>query len=366
MARTLAARTRARQVRGLDESAAGGNTRAVTTQAELAGKKALITGASGFIGGRLRDALTEAGADVVALRRPGSPPSKRGRSVEGSYEDVAGLTKIVAAEKPDLLLHVAGVTKGVTYDDFRRGNVVPTASLVAAAQAGHPGMGRFVLVSSLAAYGPSSKDRPHEETHNARPIEFYGQSKLEAELVVTGQKARGETEIPWSIVRPSGVYGPGDADYFNLFQEAAAGRNVFFGNRKRWFSAIYVDDLVDATLRAAIHPAAVGQSYFVCDGVPVTWETFQDHIKRAAGRRVFDLDLPELLVDVAAFGGELASRIDKKPRLFNRQKAKMGAQEAWTCKSDKLRRELGWTSQVPVADGVPKTFAWYRAERWIR
>ena len=329
-------------------------------QQDLKGKKVLLTGATGFIGGRLSRALEERGAEVTALRRPASPPSKKGRSVQAEYTDVAGLTRILGEEKPDLLLHVAGVTKGVTYDDFRRGNVVPTENLLRAAKEGHPGLQRFVLMSSLAAYGPSSASRPHRETDNARPIEFYGQSKLEAERVTSHQK-----DIPWSIVRPSGVYGPGDADYFNLFKEASAGRNVFFGNRNRWFSAIYVDDLIEATLRAALLPAAEAQSYFVCDGVPITWETFQSHIKGAAGRRVRDLHLPEVLVDVAAFGGELASRFDKKPRLFNRQKAKMSAQEAWTCSSEKLRSELGWASETAVEAGVPRTYAWYRDERWL-
>lgn len=327
---------------------------------ELRGKKALITGASGFIGGRLRDAVTEAGAEVVAIRRPGSPPSKRSRSVEATYEDLPGLRRIIEDEKPDLVLHVAGATKGVTEGDFRRANVVPTENLLTAARQAQGGLARFVLMSSLTAYGPSRADRPHEETHNARPIELYGQSKLESELVTTRQ-----TEIPWTILRPGGVYGPGDVDYFNLFKEAASGRNVFFGNRQRWWSAIHVDDLVEATLRAAVHPAASRQAYFACDGVPMTWQRFQDHIKAAAGRRVLDIDLPELLVDVAAAFGELATRIDKKPRLFNRQKAMMSKQAAWTCRSDKLRRELGWASRVPVEEGVPRTFEWYRRERWI-
>ena len=81
--------------------------------------KVLLTGASGFIGGRLRDALLEANVDVVAVRRPGSPPAKKGRSVEAAYNDTAGLSQIIKNEKPDYVLHVAGATKGVTYDDFR-------------------------------------------------------------------------------------------------------------------------------------------------------------------------------------------------------------------------------------------------------
>lgn len=325
---------------------------------EIAGK-ILLTGASGFIGGRLRDALLARACDVIAIRRRGSPAAKKGRSVEAEYDDREGLVKIVEAEKPDYVFHVAGATKGVTYGDFHRANVVPTENLIAAVEKAQPALKRFVFVSSLAAFGPSSRERPHDETVIRRPIEFYGQSKLEAEHVIE------RSRVPFTIVRPSGVYGPGDGDYFNLFREVEGGRNVFFGNHDRVFSAIYVDDLIDATLRAATSESTVGKGYFVDDGRVVTWGEFQKAIVDASGRRALTLKLPEALVSVAAIGGEMASRIDGKPRLFNRQKAKMGAQEAWTCKSDALRADTGWSPTVPMEEGVRRAYAWYRAEKWL-
>lgn len=330
------------------------------SKAEITGK-VLLTGASGFIGGRLRDALLERGVDVLAVRRRGSPAAKTGRSVEVEYDDTAGLERVIEQEKPDFVLHVAGATKGVTYEDFRRANVMPTENLLSALRKKHPGVRRFVHVSSLAAYGPSSATRPHVETDTPRPIEFYGESKLEAERVV---EREGEA-IPWTILRPGGVYGPGDVDYFNLFREVERGRNVFFGNKKRWFSAIYVDDLVEATLLATTHEGAKNRAFFVCDNDPSTWEKFQGAIVEASGRRVLTLDLPEMLVDVAAFGGELATRLDKKPRLFNRQKAKMGAQDAWTCRSEALRNATGWSSRIRVPEGTRLALDWYRREKWL-
>ena len=321
----------------------------------------LITGASGFIGGRLRDALLDAGADVIALRRAGSPAPRRGRSAVVEYADRDGLRRLVEKERPALVFHVAGATKGVTYADFQRANVMPTQNLVDALRDAFPDVRRFVHVSSLASYGPSRRDAPLSEDGPRRPIEFYGQSKLEAEQAV---EAVGSA-FPWTIIRPAGVYGPGDADYLELFKTVERGLNVFFGNRDRWFSAVYVDDLVRVTLDAAERDATRGKGYFVCDGAPLTWGDFQEHIVRASGRRVRTLNLPELFVDVAAFAGELITRIDGKPRLFNRQKALMGAQEAWTCRSDALRADVGYAPAVGVAEGVARTLAWYRAERWV-
>lgn len=323
--------------------------------------KAVVTGASGFVGGRLRDALLDAGADVICIRRARSPEPARGRSVVAEYDDAEGLCDLVEREKPDVVYHVAGATKGVAYADFQRANVMPTRNLLRALRERHPGLRRFVLVSSLAAYGPSRADRPHVESDAAQPIEHYGKSKLEAEQVLADEAG----EVPWTIIRPGGVYGPGDGDYFNLFREVYKGRNVFFGNRERWFSAVYVDDCVRAIVACSHSDATVGKGYFVCDGRPVTWGDFQQAIIDASGRRVRTLNLPEFFVDVAAVGGELLTKLDGKPRLFNRQKAKMGAQEAWTCKSDAARDAFGYQPEVPVDEGVRRALSWYREAGWL-
>ena len=320
----------------------------------------LITGASGFIGSRLRDALLASGSDVVAIRRPGSPPSKAGRSVQADYANVAELERVIAAEKPDYVLHVAGVTKGTSYEDFRLGNVMPTRNLLGALHRQHPDTKRFVLVSSLASYGPSATSAPHREADPRRPIEYYGRSKLEAEEVVEEESGG----IPWTILRPSGVYGPGDVDYFNLFKSAMRGWNVFFGNRNRCMSIIYVDDCVRGTLMAAQHENSVGKGYFLTNDEQVTWEQFQSEVLQVVDRRVRTLDLPEQLVSIAALGGELASRIDRKPRLFNLQKAKMGAQQAWTCVGDAARRDFGFAAEVSLAEGIRLTHEWYLSNDW--
>src|SRR5690606_36870845 len=94
--------------------------------------KALVTGASGFVGSHVREALLERGLDVLALRRPGSPAARVGRSHEASYDDLEGLTALIAKERPDFVFHVAGVTKGRTYTDFADGNVLPTRNLLRA------------------------------------------------------------------------------------------------------------------------------------------------------------------------------------------------------------------------------------------
>jgi nucleoside-diphosphate-sugar epimerase len=237
---------------------------------------------------------------------------------------------------------------------------MPTRNLLTALGRARVDLKRFVLVSSLTSYGPSATSAPHREADPPRPIEYYGQSKLEAERVVEEESAG----IPWTILRPSGVYGPGDVDYFNLFKSAMGGWNVFFGNRDRLMSVIYVDDCVRGILEGARHPSSEGKGYFLTSEPQVSWEQFQSEILRVVDRRVRTINLPSQLVTFAALGGELATRVDKKPRLLNLQKAKMGAQQAWTCVGDAARRDFGFEAQIELSEGVRLTHEWYEANGW--
>ena len=316
----------------------------------------VVTGASGFIGGRLVSALD--GAQVVTLRRRASPPTAQ-RSYEVDYADVEGLTDVMRELRPAYVIHAAGATKGVSYKDFHRGNVLPTASLLAALEAAEHVPERFVHVSSLAAFGPSTPERPLVESDERAPIEYYGQSKAESEAVVEA------SSVPWTIIRPSGVYGPGDVDFFEHFKMAARGWSLFFGNRQRWWSGVYVDDLVDAILAAARSSSTVSKGYFIDDGDPLTWERFQRKVGEYAGRQVREIDIPEALIGPVAVFGEWLTAIDGRPRVLNRQKAKLGRQSAWTCRSEQARRDFGFTPRVDVTEGVVKSFAWYRENGWI-
>ncbi len=321
----------------------------------------VVTGASGFIGSRLRDALLAAGADVVSLVRPRSPASKHGRAAPVDYADLDSLRTMFAREKPDYVFHVAGATKGVSYQDFHGGNVLPTLNLMQALHDVHPNVKRFVHVSSLTSYGPSVGNAPKRETDVREPVEHYGRSKLEAERAVEAFEAK----LPWTIIRPSVVYGPGEVDMFTLFKAAKTGINLFYGNRDKRASAIYADDLVDAIVTAAQSETTVGRGYFLCDGVPYTWGEIQGHIVRAVGRPAFNLSLPSFVVPLAGRAGEMLTAFDKKPRLLNRQKAILDAQQAWLCTHDSAAKDFGYKPSVFMAEGTRRAYEWYKANGWL-
>ena len=276
--------------------------------------------------------------------------------------DVARLEQIMAAESPDYVLHVAGVTKGTSYEDFQVGNVMPTRNLLTALAARAPryqalraGLVRGVL-RSFGDLRAAARENP------PRPVEHYGESKLEAERVVEEEAA----EVPWTIVRPCAVYGPGDVDHFALFQAAMLGVNVFYGNRDRSMSWIYVDDCVRGILEAAASQNSKGKGYFLRTNQVHLGQTSRTRSPRSSESRFVTWTYRSSLLWAGAFAGEIASRIDKKPRLLNLQKAKLGAQAGMDVLGDAARTDFGFSAEVDLAEGIRRTHQWYRDNDWYR
>jgi nucleoside-diphosphate-sugar epimerase len=158
------------------------------------------------------------------------------------YDEPRTLQRSAALDGADYVFHVGGVTKGVSQREFDAGNVLPTTRLLDALIARHPDgqLKRFVLVSSQAAAGPArSLDAPRDESQPGEPIEEYGRSKLEAERIVA---AHGGT-LPFTIVRPSAVYGPRDRDFLTIFKQARRGIGLYPASRGRYLSVIHVRDV---------------------------------------------------------------------------------------------------------------------------
>ena len=217
--------------------------------------KALVTGATGFVGSHLAEALRGRGDAVTALVR--SPKKAEAlaplgiRIVTGDLDDAASLDR--AAEGQDIVYHVAGLVAAGSENEFMRCNRDGTASLVAAAS--RAGASRFVLVSSMAAGGPAGQGRPLTGTAPARPVTAYGRSKLAAEAAVTAGR------LPWVIVRPPTVYGPRDHEVLKVFRMARLGVAPVFGDGSQQLSAVHGADLASALVAAGTAAATVGNIY---------------------------------------------------------------------------------------------------------
>lgn len=316
----------------------------------------LVTGGSGFIGGHLLTKLRERGIAVRCLvRRPSTALPADVETAQADWATGQGMEAALAGV--DTVIHLAGVTKALTADDYYTGNVQATETL-ARALAGRKV--RLVHVSSLAAMGPSAEGAPLTEEDQPRPVSHYGQSKREAERRVAAFRPDA------TIVRPPVVYGPRDTDVFQILKSIAAGWVLEISGGERWFSAIYVEDLADGLIAAAEAPQAAGRTYFLAHPEVVSWSRLAAVAARLMGRTPRVVRIPPAVARAAGFCAEIWSRVTRKPGILSRDKVAEACCRAWTCDSRRAARELGFAAPTTLETGLARTLAWYKEAGWIR
>jgi nucleoside-diphosphate-sugar epimerase len=320
----------------------------------------LVTGASGFIGGRLACALASRGYDVRVLARASSDLSSLQtidyRRFEGDLTDPVSL--IAAVSNADYIYHVGGLIKAPSDDVFAAVNGEGTKNLAAAARTHAPGLKRLLYVSSIAAVGPGPPGGLIDELTPARPITPYGASKR------LGEKWLQQFDCHWTIVRPPAVYGPGDRGMFDLFQLAARHIRPTLGSDGR-ISVAYVDNLVEGIILAAERPEGVGQIFVLTDGEVLGRKQLARMIKAAVNTWAVPIHFPAWVVRSVARLSEAVATGFGRVAFFDRHKARELLATNWACNIDKAKLLLGYAPAVPTAEGLKKTAAWYRQEGWI-
>ncbi len=314
----------------------------------------LVTGASGFIGSHLVEALLAGGRSVRALLRHSSslqwvPPSVEVvRKGEWSVEELVPILEGI-----ERVFHVAGVTHAHSREGFMRFHVDATRALLAAC-CRTSSVRRVVLVSSLAAAGPSRTGQPRVETDPPAPVSWYGESKLAQEAVA----ASFCPHLHLTIVRPPAVYGPRDRDFLPLFRMASRGILPFPGEGSQ--SLTHVRDIVAGTLAAAEAEVPSGCTYFLSSREIVTWEGLALVLRRVLGRPIRLVRVPPwVLPPVASLGSALA-RAAHRGFPLDRNKVQEARFLHWTCLPCKAEAELGFRPTVTLAEGIAETIAWYR------
>ena len=325
--------------------------------------KALVTGASGFIGSHLAEHLVRRGHTVrVLLRTTSSTAWLDGLPIEKVFGDVFQkevLTK--AVEGADLVFHSAGLTKAKTAQEYFRANTEGTTNLLTAALEQASGLSRFVLISSQTAAGPSPTATPITEDHPPHPITTYGRSKLAAEHECLTFADR----LPVTIVRPPAVYGPRDKDIFEFFRTFSRGLQPMVGFHEKYVSLIHVLDLVRGIAMAAESEAARGKTYFLSSSRAYGWKEVGEITRRAMGRRALRVRIPEPGVYAIASVAHFASLFSPKPALINLEKARDMVQDYWTCDSSRAKLDFGFEQEISLEEGIRDTVAWYKKVGWI-
>ena len=325
-------------------------------------RTAFLTGGTGFVGAHVARALVREGWSVRLLARDPrrvDPTLVSGQPIEvvaGGLDDRPSLTRAVAGA--GAIVHVAGLTKARTLDEYRDINVGGTERLLEVAQGVSP-EAHFVLVSSQAAAGPSTGGQPVVHGDPARPISWYGLSKREGEQVVE-RSWRG----PWTVLRPGVVYGPGDRGLFVYFKMASSGWVPVPAGRSR-IQVIGAERAAVAVARAASAPHLAGQIRFLCDPDSVSVGELASAIAGASGRPGRMIRVPDLVVRALGGAETLVEAVTRRSRPFNADKARELLAGDWLCDAGPVERELSLPPPVPLSEGLAATWAWYRGAGWL-
>ena len=326
-------------------------------------KKALVTGANGFIGSHLAEELVLRGWEVSCLvRRPhglGWIESLEVRLLRGDCRDKPTLGP--AVEGVDCVFHLAGVINSLKWEEYYQSNVVGTRNLLEACSERNPGLKKFIHVSSISAAGPSEKGRALTEADPERPVSDYGRSKLAAEEAVREYGGR----FPCVIIRPPNIIGPRQRELQGAIRLIKKRIKPVVGTGEPQTSLCYVRDVVEALILAAERPEADGRTYFLADPKPYAWSDITDAVQEALGIRRIVLKVPYRIQWLAAAASEAAARLTgRKPKL-TRTSILAARKYYWIYDGSRIKRELGFEPRTGLKDAVRETIDWYQAHGGI-
>ena len=334
--------------------------------------RVLITGASGFIGGFLVEEALRRGYDTWAGVRATSSrkhlKDERIHFIDLNYNDPVALRNLLAAFRCengrwDYVVHNAGLTKTQDKKAFFRVNAKNTHNLIEALAAADMRPKKFLLMSSLSSYGMGDEKTfcPIHSDDPRHPNTAYGKSKLKAENYL-----RRQSYFPYVILCPTGVYGPGERDYFMQIKSVNSGFDFTVGYTPQRITFIYVKDLARAAFMALENEVVQNRHYFVADGDVYTDEAFGRMIQELLGKKhVLHARIPLCLVYVVCFLSEWIGKLLKKGMTLNTDKYVILKQRNWTCDTAPIRNETGFKAEYPLRRGLEESIEWYRREGWL-
>jgi len=333
--------------------------------------KILITGASGFIGSFLVEEALKKGFEVYAAIRSTSSKQflqdKRIHFVELDFSSEKLLIQELTAFKltegdPDYVIHNAGITQAKKKEDFFTVNCTNTKNLVHALHACGIKLKKFVLISSLAAYGPGNPQSFAHITssHQQYPISDYGKSKLYAEEFI-----RACNLFPYLIINPTAVYGPRDKDFLQFIQLVNKGIEPYIGFGKQMVSVVYVKDLASVIIQST-SSIIINRSYIVSDRMDYNKEQIGYAVKSVLHKKTFKIKIP------SSFLSGILSVVEKIYQFFgagipflNKQKVKEIRSANWLCDSKEIWNDNNVSPDYVLEKGMNEAIAWYKANKWL-
>lgn len=357
-----------------------------TLNYDMEQKTILITGASGFIGSFIVQDGLDRGFDVWA--------GVRGSSSRGYLTDerihfaqldlsnketlctqLAEYKESMGGRGWDYVVHAAGATKCLHAEDFYRTNTDGTRNLIAALRAMDMIPKRFVFLSSLSIFGAIREKPVRKATEDnpwiyapirlddkPQPNTEYGRSKLMAEDYLTQQIG-----FPYTILRPTGVYGPREKDYFMMAKSIAGHTDFAVGFKPQEITFVYMMDVVQAVYKCLDAPQAEGKAYFLSDGQVYNSRRFSDLLQESMGvRRVLHIKCPLWILHIVCAISYQISRMTGKMNALNNDKYSILSQRNWQCDIEPARKDFGYEPEWPLEKGVPASVKWYKEAGWLK
>lgn len=334
-------------------------------------KKILITGAGGFIGGYLvAEALARGYETWAAVRSSTSREflqDERIHFIELDFTDEQKLTETlrehVLQNGPwNHVVHNLGATKCTNYLDFERINHGYLRALVEALREIQAIPECLLLISSLSVMGPGDEVNytPFKSTDVPQPNTRYGVSKLKAESYLQMQ-----ADVPYTILRLTGVYGPHERDYFLMMKSIKRGFDFSVGFRKQMLTFIYVKDVAAAVMDALAH-GVQRKAYFISEDQGYTQQQFRQMVCRELGKKlVIPVTCPLWLVRVVCAVAEWWGKVTLKASTLNGDKFKILKQRNWMCDTSEAQRDFGFKARYSLEQGLKEAIAWYRQAGWL-
>jgi len=320
--------------------------------------KALVTGASGFIGSHLVEALVTQKWDITCLVRPtsrtGFLQKLRIKLAVHDPSDPGSLEK--AVKDQDYVFHLAGRIRSASRRAYDAANYQLTNDLVRACLKENPGLKRFVHVSSIAAAGPSLPGQYSEESLPPSPASEYGRTKLKGE-----QAVRESWDIlPSTIIRPPNVYGPRQQETELLVKLISKRIVPILKERGETTSLIYVKDLVEGILQAASSPKTQSQVYYLTDGKGYSWRKLILIMKRHILGSSFFFPVPEDLISAAAWLADVIKSTGIVRPFFGRKIWSAMTQTLWLFSTAKAEKDFSFHARFKLEEGIQETVQYYR------
>lgn len=326
----------------------------------------LIIGGSGFIGHYIIQEALSWGFEVHTTTRKTSDTSNFQDSNVTihsiDFERPDSLDELFAHHDYQYIIHNIGLTKANTFNEYREVNAI-YIQMVLDALTRHGRMPkRFVMVSSLAAYGPADF-QPNGKVSNEsvpRPVTMYGKSKLEGEKILENNKI-----IDYTIIRPTAVYGPRERDLFSLFKIINKNIEPSIGLLPQKLTFVYVEDLAKAILLATTAVRSKNKAYFITDGHTYTGDAFGGFIKEALGKRTIKFKIPIICIKLIAAISEMTHKNSQKVPALNKEKVHELKARNWSVDISESIQDLNFMPQVPLNEGIQKTIDWYKTNNWL-